>query len=291
MVILPVRIARRSMATRSRLRNQFRRFTRDPGHAMSTNGQPALHGAADVHFHLLPGLDDGPADIADSLELARAALGDGTSTVVATPHVRSDFVTDVAVLAEVLAEVRHALARERIELEVHGGAELGHDVVGRLRQAELEAVAQGPPEARWLLLESPFEGFGPDFHLAARELRERGFGVVLAHPERSADAQLDAGAGLRRELAAGSFAQVNALSITGNHGRSAEWAAFRLVASRRATLVASDAHGPTRPPALRAAHRRILEWGADPGAAFELVHAAPRRLLELGLPAAPALAA
>jgi protein-tyrosine phosphatase len=258
---------------------------------MYANGHSASQGAADVHFHLLPGLDDGPADIGDSLELARAAVADGTSTVVATTHVRPEFVTDVAVLAEVLAELRLALARERIGLEVRAGAELGHDMVGRLSQAELEAVAQGPPGARWLLLESPFEGFGPDFHLAARELRSRGFGVVLAHPERSADAELDGGAGLRRELTAGSLAQVNASSIVGKHGRSAEWAAFRLVASRRAALVASDAHGPTRPPALRAARRRVLEWGMQPSAAFQLVHAEPRRLLELGLPAAPAIAA
>jgi protein-tyrosine phosphatase len=279
------------MATESRLGNQFRRSARDPCIGMHANGQADSQKTADVHFHLLPGLDDGPADLGDSLELARAAVADGTSTIVATPHVRSDFVTDVATVREVFAELKRALASERIGLEVLCGAELGPEMVGRLGQAELEAVAQGPPGARWLLLESPFEGFEPDFHLAAGELRARGFGVLLAHPERSADAQLDAGAGLRRELAAGSRAQLNALSITGDHGRGAKWAALRLVASGRATLVASDAHGPTRPPALRTAHRRLVEWGADPNAAFELVHAAPRRLLALGLQTAPALAA
>ena len=44
----------------------------------------------DLHFHLLPGVDDGPAEVSDSLELARAALRDRTETVVVTPHVRSD---------------------------------------------------------------------------------------------------------------------------------------------------------------------------------------------------------
>jgi protein-tyrosine phosphatase len=258
---------------------------------MHANGQAAWSGAADVHFHLLPGLDDGPADLDDSLELAREAVADGTSTIVATPHLRSDFVTDVGLLTEVFSELRGKLERERIPLEVLCGAELGHQMVGRLGQNELEAVAQGPAGARWILLESPFEGFAPDFHLAAAELRARGFGVVLAHPERSADAQLDSGAGLQRELKEGSLAQVNALSIAGRHGPSAEWAAFRLVASRRATLVASDAHGPTRPPALRAAYVRLLEWGAQPDAALDLAHGAARRLLALGAPGAPALAA
>jgi protein-tyrosine phosphatase len=258
---------------------------------MHANGQAVWHGAADVHFHLLPGLDDGPAELSDSLELARAAVAQGTTTVVATTHVRPDFVTDVAVLAETLVELRAELRRERIELEVLCGAELGHDMVGRLGQEELESVAQGPPEGRWLLLEAPLEGFGPQFHLAAEELRARGFGVLLAHPERSADAQLDGGAGLRRELAAGSLAQLNALSITGSHGRGAEWAALRLVAAGRAALVASDAHGPTRPPALPAAFRRMVEWGAAPDTARALVHAAPRRLLARGIPGVRALAA
>jgi protein-tyrosine phosphatase len=258
---------------------------------MHANGQAAWHGAADVHFHLLPGLDDGPAQLSDSLELARAAVADGTSTVVATPHVRPDFVTDVGAVAEAVAELRAALERERIALDVLCGAELGHQMVGRLGQEELESIAQGPQAGRWVLLEAPFEGYAPDFHLAADELRARGFGVVLGHPERSADAQLDGGAGLRRELAAGSQAQLNALSITGRHGRGAEWAALRMVAAGRATLVASDAHGPTRPPALRAAYARMVEWGAPPAKAHALVRSAPRRLLRRGVPGPTALAA
>ncbi|MET0511007.1 MAG: hypothetical protein ABW135_04940, partial [Thermoleophilaceae bacterium] len=46
-------------------------------------------------------------------------------------------------------------------------------------------------------------------------LRERGFGAFIAHPERSADAALNGAAGLRRELEAGSLAQLNAQSLTG----------------------------------------------------------------------------
>jgi protein-tyrosine phosphatase len=258
---------------------------------MHANGQAVWHGAADVHFHLLPGVDDGPADLGDSLELARAAVADGTSTIAATPHVRPDFVTDVAGLTEVVAELQRALEHRRIRLEVLCGAELGPDMVERLGQAELDAVAQGPRGARWVLLESPFEGFGTDFHQAADELRARGFGVLLAHPERSADAELDGGAGLRRELAAGSLAQLNALSITGNHGPSAERAAFQLVASSRATLVASDAHGPTRPPALKAAYRRLIGWGAEPRTALSLTLLSPRRLLASGIRGRESLAA
>ena len=158
----------------------------------------------DLHFHLLPGVDDGPADMDASLELARRAVADGTAAVVATPHVRDDLgLTDAVEIHARVMELRLALADAGIPLEVRCGGELGHELVGRLRQTELELLAQGPPDRRWLLVETPFHGIGADFHDATTELRDRGFGVLIAHPERSADASLDAAAGLRRELAAG----------------------------------------------------------------------------------------
>jgi protein-tyrosine phosphatase len=41
----------------------------------------------DIHFHCLPGIDDGPRDWDESVALCRAALADGIHTIVATPHV------------------------------------------------------------------------------------------------------------------------------------------------------------------------------------------------------------
>jgi protein-tyrosine phosphatase len=246
---------------------------------------------AELHFHLLPGVDDGPATSADSVELARAAVADGTDTVIATPHVRSDFVTDVPSLRERVRDVRRALAEAGVPLAVGCGGELGHDMVPRLCHDELEAIAQGPPGSRWLLLEAPWEPFGEDFHAAAAELRERGFGVLIAHPERSADADLDGSAGLERELHAGSLAQVNAMSLTGGHGAAAEAAAFHLLDQGLVALVSSDAHGPSRPPALSAARRRLLEHGLDARAADRLTRSAARTLLAHGIAPARVLAA
>jgi protein-tyrosine phosphatase len=241
----------------------------------------------DLHFHLLPGVDDGPSTLADSLELARAAVEDGTATIVATPHVRTDFVTDVLGLSERVRELQAALDAEGIPLGVRCGGELGHDMVGRLSQHELETIAQGPVDGRWLLVEAPFERISGDFHAATTELRGRGFGVLLAHPERSADASLDGSAGLLRELRQGSLAQLNALSLGGGHGAEAEEAAFRLVDEGMASVVGSDAHGPTRPPALAKALCSLLGRGVDAAAARALTASGPRRLLVRGLPQRP----
>jgi protein-tyrosine phosphatase len=244
----------------------------------------------DLHFHLLPGVDDGPADLQESLALARAALHAGTSTVVATPHVRVDLgTTDAREIDARVRELRAELASADLPLEVRCGGELGHEMAFRLGQDELELLAQGPAGARWLLVETPFHGIGEDFHAATAELRARGFDVLVAHPERSADAALDGAAGLRRELAAGSLAQVNALSLTGGHGEEARRSAWALLAEGLVTVVASDAHGPSRPPALRPAHAALLKGGLSPATARMLVEAAPRELLARGMrPAAAA---
>ncbi len=164
-------------------------------------------------------------------------------------------------------------------------------MVGRLSQAELELVAQGPPDSRWLLVEAPFDRIDAAFHAATDELRDRGFGVLVAHPERSADAAIDYSAGLRRELAAGSLAQVNAQSITGAHGADAHRAALSLIEEGLISVVASDAHGATRPPLLGKARARLLERGIDPALCRDLTFGGPRRLLARGIDRSHALVA
>ncbi|MEX2253766.1 MAG: CpsB/CapC family capsule biosynthesis tyrosine phosphatase, partial [Thermoleophilaceae bacterium] len=185
----------------------------------------------ELHFHLLPDVDDGPDTIEESVELARVAFErDETATIVATPHVRGDQLTDVGELPTRVAEVEAALATAGVPVRVHRGGELGHDMVGRLSQVELGSIALGPPTGRWLLLEAPFDaGAGPAFHAAAEELRDRGFGVLIAHAERCAALLHHEQAGLRRELELGALAQVNASSLIGWHGVAAAADGLRLI--------------------------------------------------------------
>ncbi len=246
---------------------------------------------AELHFHALHGLDDGPETLDESVELIRLALADGTSTVVATPHVRADCATDVLELPDRVRELQSAVDGAGLPVALRTGGELAHEMVSRLSQAELELIANGPPAARWLLVEAPFYVIGEDFHAATEELRDRGFAVLVAHPERSADAALDGSSGLRRELAAGSLAQVNAQSIAGAHGADAHAAAHELIGQRLVSVVSSDAHGPTRPPLLAEARRLLLDSGFEPGLCRSLTVTGPRGLLARGIRRRPALVA
>jgi protein-tyrosine phosphatase len=237
----------------------------------------------DLHLHVLPGVDDGPADQGEALSLAQDAVRDGTTVAVATPHIRPGYVVDVSDLPVRVAELQLALTRERIPLELRVGGELAHGMVERLSQDELETIAQGPPGARWILLEAPFPGFGPAFHDAADELRDRGFGVVIGHPERSARLGEDL-ASLRREVLYGSALQVNVWTVAGRHGEEAREIALRLVREGLATIVASDAHADWRRPLLSRAIVDLEHAGIDKMTVRAVTATGPRRLLEAGLP-------
>src|SRR5262249_41826603 len=173
---------------------------------------------AELHFHLLPGIDDGPSSIDETVALAAAAAADGTRTIVATPHVHPAYDTDVSTLPDRVREVSARLAAERIPIEVRCGAELAHNMVGRVSQSDLETIAHGPAGRRWLLLEAPLAGVRSDYNVAADELRERGFGVVVAHPERALTTGEVGWRAIEHELAVGSALQINAWSVAGLYG-------------------------------------------------------------------------
>jgi protein-tyrosine phosphatase len=239
---------------------------------------------AELHFHLLPGVDDGPVDLAEAVELGRLAVADGTSLVTATPHVRD--VLAAGILGELPARVRDvagALSDAGVPLEVRTGAELAHDDVELVSDDELEAIAQGPPGRRWVLLEAPLFSTDLDGFLAATaEVRARGFGTLIGHPERC-KVFMGAEGAVAAERRAGALLQVNASSLLGRHGRAARRCGVELLRTGQADLVASDAHRPSRPPVLSAALDALVAHGIPREAAERFASAAPRALLAQGI--------
>ena len=240
-------------------------------------------GRTDIHFHLLPGVDDGPVTMEDSLELARLAVSDGTRTVVATPHIRREYLATPSEVPDRAAELQDRLRRERLPLAVIPGGELDAEMVAQMDQRDFEAIAVGPPGARWILLEAPFDGMAGLVDAAAH-IRARGFGVVLAHPERAAGVLAGGCRILRDELAAGCLAQVSVSSLTGAHGHEAQVSGWALIDQGLAHVLASDAHSPRRAPCLEAGIDRLLAGGTTFALARRLVDLNPRELVAAGMP-------
>jgi protein-tyrosine phosphatase len=194
----------------------------------------------DLHSHILPGLDDGARTVEDSLEIAREAVADGIIAIAATPHVRDDYPTRPTAMEEGVAEVRAALQREAIPLELLTGGELALEQLGRLSVGELSSFGLGG-NPRVLLVETPYYGWPVALSEELVSLRREGFIPVLAHPERNAEVQAQP-----RRLApfvqAGVLVQVTAASVDGRIGRRAQACGRYLIDRGLAHLIASDAH-------------------------------------------------
>jgi protein-tyrosine phosphatase len=235
----------------------------------------------DLHCHLLPGVDDGPQSMEETVAYARRAVGAGTGTIVATPHVE---LVDVAELPARVAEVRAALAAAGVALQVEVGGELKPASIDVLDDADLQIIAHGPPGARWLLYEVPFDGVGDAFLDGARELHARGFGLLLAHPERSRgilEGGLDA---LEDELLAGSVIAANVGPLIGEEGDTRQAASREVIRRGMAGLLATDAHAPTRPWTLAQGREALLAETGDASIAALMTSGRAAALLRDGIP-------
>jgi protein-tyrosine phosphatase len=203
----------------------------------------------DIHCHILPGLDDGPGSLSESVEVARGAAADGVHRIVATPHVREDYEYDLGEIARRTSSVNEALQREQVDVRVVPGAEVGLTRALELDDGELGGICLGG--GPYLLVESPYGHASDHFENMVFELQVRGFAPVLAHPERSPSLMRNISR-VRRLVERGVLCSVTAGSMAGRFGRSPREATRALFAGGLVHNVASDAHdAANRPPGLR----------------------------------------
>src|SRR5271163_1297670 len=108
----------------------------------------------DLHCHVLPGIDDGPRTLEESLALARAAADGGVHEIVATPHVSWDHPNEAADIAQRVDALNGHLRDAGIEVRVRPGAELAFTRIADIPEEELAALTLGG--GPWLLVEPPF---------------------------------------------------------------------------------------------------------------------------------------
>ena len=240
----------------------------------------------DLHNHLLPGIDDGPRTLADSLAMARLAVAAGITRMVCTPHVLPDAAPTPQQIAQAVAALRGELDAAGIALQIDTGAEIAVDVAFELDDDALRGYSLGGGGV-WVLLEMPFEGWPLRLPQFLADLEMRGFRAVLAHPERARSVQLSVDR-LRDLVGRGALTQITAEAVTGEFGPLTRQVARTLVTNGLAHLIASDAHSPTRrPPGLYPALEQAARWmRAEPAELGWMVTDGPRAVLA-GKPVRP----
>ena len=217
----------------------------------------------DLHCHLLPGIDDGPADVDESFDLARAYLAAGITRVAATPHLNLRHSNSPEEIRDCRLMLSSRLTEEGIPLKVEGGAELAANLISGLEDSELDLVRLGGGD--WLLVEPKTDSSSFEIHESLFAIQDRGYKVLLAHPERIPALQDDL-ALVADLVRTGVRNQITAESLTGVFGRSAEKCARKMLDRGLVHVAASDAHHATeRPPGLsnilkRTGYKDQIQW-------------------------------
>jgi protein-tyrosine phosphatase len=174
----------------------------------------------------------------------------GTKTLVATPHVSPSFPNDAATIAEGVEAMRAAAAAAGLSIELLAGAEVAYEPALELPDEALRRLTLG--DSSCLLLESPLTpSLGPVFERCVADLQERGFRILLAHPER-APAFLQKPLRLKALVQGGALCSITASALSGRFGQGPRWFALELLRDGLVHSVDSDAHDAVgRPPGLR----------------------------------------
>lgn len=211
----------------------------------------------DIHFHCVPGIDDGPQNWDDAVALCSAAASQGTSVIVATPHVlRHPWLNEnCSVRADLIARLNSLLGGTPVVLP---GCEyfVGSDVLD-LSLNTSNSPLIGLNGTHYLLIEFPATSLPRNVDSVIHELVIKGCVPVIAHPERNA-VFANTPAVLTRLASLGALTQVTAGSILGDFGKNALKAANRFIDAGLVHVVASDAHDlQRRPPRLAAAFENL----------------------------------
>jgi protein-tyrosine phosphatase len=202
----------------------------------------------DIHCHLLPGLDDGPGNMSEALEMARVAVFSGTTHMVATPHIDHTWRVRPALIPARAEALRAALSEQDIPLQVSTGAEIALSRLVDLSAGELELLRLGG--GPYLLIECPLSQTAGDFDSLLLRVRAGGEAVVLAHPERSPLFQQEPQR-LVRLVEAGMLCSLTAGSLKGTFGASVRRFSIELLRDGLVHDLSSDAHDHVgRPPGL-----------------------------------------
>lgn len=203
-------------------------------------GRPYLEKiGADLHLHVLPGIDDGSPSVEESLQILTAHYAAGIRRIIATPHIRADmFPNDQRTIHAAWQLLTEAATERWPDLTLTYAAEhFGDDHLMTL----LERGQILPLFDRYVLVETSMRTEEPHFTQVLQAMIDCDWQPVLAHPERYRPWQQrpERYAELREM---GVIFQVNLLSLGGQYGLTEKLLAQQMIRQGLIGAVGTDLH-------------------------------------------------
>lgn len=195
----------------------------------------------DLHCHILPGVDDGSKDLLTSLNLAKAAVDQGISHLLLTPHhLDGKYLNHKVDVIQKVANFQTKLNKSNIPLKVFPSQEvhLNGELIKYIEDDDLLFMDE---TNRYLLLELPHDDIPKYTANIIFELQSKGIIPVIAHPERNLAFQKDPEK-LYKLVQMGCLTQLTSGSYLGIFGRNVQQFTEKIIKSNLGFTFASDAH-------------------------------------------------
>jgi tyrosine-protein phosphatase YwqE len=138
---------------------------------------------ADIHSHLLPGLDDGVTSLEESLDLIRQFKELGYKRLITTPHIMSDtYRNEPSQILAQLNVLKQFLLEKNEAIEISAAAEYYLDEM--LLQKVKDNVQLMSFGDKYLLFETNFLNEPYQLKEFIFGITTQGYKPLLAHPER-----------------------------------------------------------------------------------------------------------
>ncbi len=233
-------------------------------------------GRIDVHSHLLPGIDDGCRDVAESIACASKMVEAGYTHSFCTPHIWPNLDNSVASIAPRVARLQAELDKAGVPLKLLPGGEM--HISNTFCETDPDLLVTYNNARKYAIFDFWTERLPSYFEGCLRHIRAAGIQPILAHPERIDAIQNDPDKVIEF-LQAGLMIQCNLECLGDPHrGRRTELAE-QWLREDRYFMLGSDLHRiETLPVRLRGLERAIEIVGEDK--VWELTHVNPLRLVE-----------
>lgn len=198
----------------------------------------------DIHCHILAGIDDGPKTIEDSLKMAKQAVEEGITTIIATPHHLNGHYENgrIKIFSEV-DQLNDVLKAANIPLTILPGQEtrIHGEMVDNIMNGEILTLNNSN---QYVFVELPSNHVPRYTEQLLYDIQLTGIKPIIVHPERNSEF-IERPELLYKLVERGTLTQVTAASVVGLFGKKIRKFSHDLISSNLTHFLASDAHNVT----------------------------------------------
>lgn len=194
----------------------------------------------DIHSHILNNIDDGSRSIEESIEILRGLQENGITDVVLTPHyvMDSSYQNSIETKKDLFEKLKEEVKKTDISINMYLGNEIyiDKDISNMVKKEALPIN-----DSNYILLEFPMNGVYNNAYGIISGLIEKGYKIILAHPERYLNVKNDISI-LDEYKELGVLFQCNIGSLFGDYGKTCKKIIIKLLKKKYVDFIGTDVH-------------------------------------------------